>query len=169
MRLTRTLSLALLTALLLGRIAGPGVAQSPPVYNPANGHWYQDFRTGGLTWQQARAAAAGLTYAGYPGHLVTITSAEENQFLLTQLPNTALGAMPALGQLSSTQPAGPGGEVLSLTSSNPAAAVVPATVTVPAGASSATFVITTLPVAAPTPVQITAACSFGPQSATLQV
>jgi hypothetical protein len=46
---------------------------------------------------------------------------------------------------------------------------VPASVTVPGGASSATFVITTLPVAAPTSVQIAAACAFGPTTATLQV
>jgi fibronectin type 3 domain-containing protein len=62
-------------------------ALTPPVYNPANGHWYQEV-SAALTWAQARAAAAGASYAGYAGHLVTITSAEENQFILTHLPNS---------------------------------------------------------------------------------
>jgi hypothetical protein len=259
----------LLAALLLAALARPSAAQSAPVYNPANGHWYQAVLVpGGISWPQARDAAAALSYAGYPGHLVTLTSADENGFVdsylplsgadewwtgvyqdrsapgysepaggwrwitggpwsytfwgsgqpdnfqgdqdnmdidtrfgdhwddryeadrvggyivefepplppsaantaaLVLFPNPALGGQPALGQLILAQPAGAGGEVLTLASSNPAAAVVPASVTVPAGASSVTFVITTLPVSAATPVTITAACAFGPTTATLQV
>ena len=48
-----------------------------------------------------------------------------------------------------------GGAVVTLSSSNPAAAQVPASVTVPAGLGFATFNITTSPVAADTPVTIT--------------
>src|SRR5262249_50278628 len=55
--------------------------------NPANGHWYQAVLVpGGITWPAARAAAAALSFAGSPGHLVTITSAAENQFLVSSLP-----------------------------------------------------------------------------------
>src|SRR5207247_1453618 len=67
----------------------PGAAQQsfPPVYNPANGHWYQAVPIpGGIPWPAARAAAAAQSYAGYPGHLVTITSAAEDQFLVSSLP-----------------------------------------------------------------------------------
>src|SRR5204862_7859915 len=42
----------------------------------------------GITWQQARDRAASVSYAGLPGHLVTVTSAGEHQFLLAQLPNS---------------------------------------------------------------------------------
>jgi hypothetical protein len=62
---------------------------SPPVYDPDDGHWYQAVRvSGGITWPDA-AAAAAISYAGYPGHLVTITSAAENQFLVSHLPLSA--------------------------------------------------------------------------------
>ena len=72
----------LLTVLLLGAIARPGAAQSAPVYNPANGHWYQLVRTpAALNWPQARAAAEALSYAGYRGHLATVTSDDERQFI----------------------------------------------------------------------------------------
>src|SRR5439155_3416216 len=88
---------------------------------------------------------------------------------LILFPNPVLGGQPALGQVTLARPAGIGGEIITLTSSNPAAAVVPATVTVPAGAISATFVITTLPVTAPAAVVISAGCNFGSAAATLQV
>jgi len=79
----------LLAALLLAALARPGAAQQsfPPVYNPANGHWYQAVPIpGGIPWPAARAAAAAQSYAGYPGHLATITSAAEDQFLVGGLP-----------------------------------------------------------------------------------
>jgi hypothetical protein len=263
----RPLSSLLLALMLLGGIARPAAAQAAPVYDPANGHWYQLARASrAITWTDARALAEALVFAGYRGHLATVTSAAENQFVsgylsasgspnpawiggyqdttapdyrepdggwrwvtgepwsytswrsgepsnsggaenhletyndgtwndtdlaatdtylvefepslspgaasaagLALFPNPALGGQPALGQVTLARPAGAGGEVLILASSNPAAAVVPATVTVPAGASSVTFVITTLPVYAPTPVTIAAACAFGPVTAVLTV
>lgn len=67
---------------------GTGAPGAPsPVYNPANGHWYQAVLVaGGISWPQARDAAAALSYAGYPGHLVTLTSADENGFVDSYLP-----------------------------------------------------------------------------------
>jgi streptogramin lyase len=249
--------------LLIGLVCPVG-AQSSPVYNPANGHWYQGFRVGGLTWQQARAAAAALSYGGLPGHLVTITSPEENQFILSQVPSatqgenwiglyqdrsapdyrepdggwrwitgepyswndwrgepnnangnedvvvmrgtvgwndlsytdlqygyiveyeppaanavavtqllliptSVVGGQPAIGQVVLSQFAPTGGVVVPLSSSNPAAAVVPATATVPAGTTGTTFPITTFAVPTVTPVVLTARGPGSPVSATLQV
>jgi len=57
------------------------------------------------------------------------------------------------------QPAGQdraGGAVISLLNSNPSVATVPATVTIPGGQTSATFPVTTTPVAATTYVSINA-------------
>jgi hypothetical protein len=53
-----------------------------PVLNPANGHYY-DIITGqhGITWIQANSAAQSLTYNDLPGHLVTITSQVEQDFI----------------------------------------------------------------------------------------
>jgi hypothetical protein len=75
---------ALLAIAGLSPGARPGAAQSPtpPVFNGANGHWYQTVRVpGGIVWAEARAAAEALAFGGYRGHLATVTSAEENEFL----------------------------------------------------------------------------------------
>jgi hypothetical protein len=266
--LPRALRPLFLILLLVG-LARPGAAQSSPVFDPANGHWYQAvIAPGGIAWGDALKAAQALFYAGYPGHLVTITSPQENEFILDNLPlpqkdqwwigayqdhsapdyrepgggwrwvtgepwsftfwiynqpdnyqgaadfvaidthysdqwddrnrndalggyivefepplapgsvggsqlvlfpNPALGTQPALGRVMLPQPAGSAGETVTLTSSNPAVAAVPATVGVPAGASSTTFAITTLSVTAPAPVVISAGGNFGSASALLQV
>jgi hypothetical protein len=88
---------------------------------------------------------------------------------LVLYPNPALGGQPALGQLTFAPAAGAGGMVVYLTSSSPAAAAVPATLTVPPGASNATFAITTYAVIAPTVAAITSNSSAGSATASLQV
>src|SRR4051812_23657361 len=81
-----SLRLLSLLLLLIG-LTRPAAAQSEPVFNAANGHWYQAvLAPGGVAWGDAHTAAQALSYAGYPGHLVTITSTEENTFLLDHLP-----------------------------------------------------------------------------------
>jgi hypothetical protein len=81
--LIRRGSLVLL-GVLLGSAARPAVAQSTsvPVLNPASGHYYQAVRVAGaISWDGARAAAGSLSYAGFQGHLVTVTSAAESEFV----------------------------------------------------------------------------------------
>ena len=46
-----------------------------------NGHFYERVEET-LTWSDARDAATARTHLGAPGHLVTVTLAEENQFLV---------------------------------------------------------------------------------------
>lgn len=50
-----------------------------------NGHWYE-FVEGPLTWAEARADAEGRNHLGLPGYLATITSEEENAFVLSMTP-----------------------------------------------------------------------------------
>jgi Lectin C-type domain len=52
------------------------------VYNPANGNYYEHI-FGLFSFDEAMADAQGRTYEGCTGHLVTITSAEEDAFLAT--------------------------------------------------------------------------------------
>ena len=55
---------------------------SGAVLNPANGHVYQLVQAPcGIAWTDARKAAEGMRFQGARGHLVTITLAEENDFL----------------------------------------------------------------------------------------
>lgn len=48
-----------------------------------NGHYYE-YVGDNLTWHSANAAANGMTLAGVAGHLVTLTSAAENAFVLSE-------------------------------------------------------------------------------------
>jgi hypothetical protein len=70
-------------------------------------------------------------------------------------PQAVIGGGTIQGSLHILNVAPAGGQVYTLTSSNPSAASVPSSVTIPAGASSATFTVTTHAVTASTPVQLT--------------
>lgn len=63
---------------------------SQPVLNPANSHYYDAIATpGGITWVAAKAAAESRTFNGCPGHLVTLTSQQEHDFIIANLPQAA--------------------------------------------------------------------------------
>jgi hypothetical protein len=70
-------------AVALIAFANPVQAATDPTVWAANGHSYAVVPAPNITWPQARAAATGLTNGGSicPGHLATVTSAEENDFL----------------------------------------------------------------------------------------
>lgn len=82
---TVTVILALVVvSLLTSRISADPVQWS--VSEGGNGHYYDEV-LGTSTWQQARDAAELLEFNGVQGHLVTITSAEEQDFLQNQFPH----------------------------------------------------------------------------------
>ena len=83
-------------------------------------------------------------------------------------PATVVGGQSATGTVTLSAAAASGGAPVSLTSANPAA-TVPSSVTVPAGASSANFVVTTSPVGSATAGNITASYGEVTKSATLTV
>lgn len=56
-------------------------AQQPPLYNPANGHYYQRISAFSLTFDEVLTQAAGMSHLGVPGHLATLTSQAEQDFL----------------------------------------------------------------------------------------
>ena len=70
--------------------------------------------------------------------------------------NPTFGGTPSSDTVHVTDPALASGTVVALVSSNPAVASVPASVTIPAGATSATFTITTQPVTSSTFVSLSA-------------
>lgn len=51
-----------------------------PIFNPTNWHHYDAVVTA-TDWLSAKAAAESMFYMGYRGHLTTITSQQENNFL----------------------------------------------------------------------------------------
>jgi uncharacterized protein (UPF0548 family) len=84
-------------------------------------------------------------------------------------PNTVVGGTASTGTVTLTGPAPSGGAAVALASSNPGVATVPGEVTVPAGATSATFPVSTTPVGTLTSVTISAASGGVTRTATLTV
>src|SRR5919106_255730 len=84
-------------------------------------------------------------------------------------PASVVGGNTSEGTASLTSAAPSGGAVVTLSSSNTSAATVPASVTVPAGAFSATFTVSTASVTASTSLTISGAYGGSARSATLTV
>src|SRR3990172_9512937 len=82
-------------------------------------------------------------------------------------PSSVLGGSGSTGTVTLSGPAPNGGVVVTLSSSNPSVATVPATVTVPGGNTSATFPVTTTAVPSSTAVDISAVYGGGAQSSPL--
>ena len=129
---------------------------------------------GGLTIQTMPVATQTVVTitASYGGIAQAVTlTLTANPSALNSLNSSALtatgGSAPYLG-FTLTRPAAAGATV-SLTSSNPAAASVPATATVAAGQAQGGFTIQTMPVATQTLVTITASCGGVAKTLTLTV
>ncbi|HKH46448.1 MAG TPA: alpha/beta hydrolase fold domain-containing protein [Thermoanaerobaculia bacterium] len=88
---------------------------------------------------------------------------------LAVAPGSVTGGTNATGTVTIDRAAPAGGAVVSLGTSNSAAATVPASVTVAAGATSATFTVTSKPVAAAATVQVTASYRGVGRTASLTV
>src|SRR5690348_3891429 len=81
-RFLRTTSVLVLLAGML-----PCLSRSAPIQWPANGHYYELVLTN-ITWPDALAAASSNTFAALIGHLATVTSSAENEFILTNFSTT---------------------------------------------------------------------------------
>ena len=84
-------------------------------------------------------------------------------------PTSVAGGNSSTGTVTLSGPAPGGGAQVALSSSNTAAATVPSSVTVPAGATSATFTVSTSVVTASTAVTISAAYGGATRTASLAV
>ncbi|GIV04439.1 MAG: hypothetical protein KatS3mg016_0014 [Fimbriimonadales bacterium] len=84
-------------------------------------------------------------------------------------PTSVVGGNSSTGTVTLTAAAPSGGFVVNLSSSNPSVASVPSSVTVPAGATSANFTVSTAAVSTSTSVTITASAGGVSRTATLTV
>ncbi len=94
---------------------------------------------------------------------------QPNLSSLSLNPTSVVGGNSSTGTVTLTAPAPSGGFVVNLSSSNTNVATVPNTVTVPAGATSATFTVSTRAVTSTTSVTITASANGVSRTATLTV
>ena len=68
--------------LLLRLGSAPTLAQAPPLFSPENGHYYELVLVDPpVRWEEARDLASQRSFKGLQGHLATITSAAENDFV----------------------------------------------------------------------------------------
>jgi len=88
---------------------------------------------------------------------------------LTFNPNTVVGGSPSVGAVTLSRPAPNGGALVTLSSSNPGVVTVPASVTIGAGATSASFPASTSSVTAPTKVTVGASYAGVKQTGSLTV
>lgn len=66
---------------------------------PSTGHYYLYKSSPGISWQNAAAAAEGMSYFGLQGYLATLTSEDEGQFAGEQSPSVGwIGASDASGE-----------------------------------------------------------------------
>lgn len=78
-----------LSAAVFGLLASfPAAAQVH--YNATNDHYYERVSAPSSTWQQANSAALARTHSGRYGHLVTITSVQERDFVASKFGSTPL-------------------------------------------------------------------------------
>lgn len=82
-------------------------ADAIPVQWSVNGHYYEAIYVPlTILWAEANDIAASKTFMGLQGHLATITSAEENQFLVNTFPGTYYYALGGFQPSGSPEPAG---------------------------------------------------------------
>ncbi len=113
-------------------------------------------------YNNSNASATLWVGAGSPTPLPTLSAIRLN-------PTTIKGGLTSTGTVTLSAPAPSGGAVISLASSNTNVATVLATITVPAGATSASFTVTTKRVSGRTSVVISAGYNNTNVSATLTV
>lgn len=71
---------AILVTVLVAASCGTALAGEGPIYWPENGHYYELIETP-VTWHEAEYLAEEREHDGRQGHLVTITSQAENDFV----------------------------------------------------------------------------------------
>jgi hypothetical protein len=111
-------------------------------------------------------SSISATYGATASATLTVKAVQLSSLSLS--PTSVVGGNNSTGTVRLGAAAPTGGAVVTLSSSNTAAATVPASVTVPAGSTSATFTVTTLGVAANTTSIITGTLGVS-ASATLTV
>jgi len=85
--------------------SGPAVSTGPRLW-PGNGHYYEVVLDDGITWSRAKELAESSSFKGLQGHLATIGSQEENDWIAGD-PNFMAGANVFIGGVQDVPNEGP--------------------------------------------------------------
>lgn len=80
----------LLFLVLLGIMLSAGLTEAVPLLNPINGHHYE-WINAPASWFDASTLAQTSTFMGVSGHLATVSSQQENDFLISSFANDPNG------------------------------------------------------------------------------
>jgi glucose/arabinose dehydrogenase len=140
-------------------IIGSQNTVSAPVTQLSNGSLYEF-----VAWSDGGAATHTVIASASPATLTATYALRPPPASLSANPSSVVGGSGSTGTVTLSGPAPPSGATVSLSSSNPAVASVPANVLVPAGSTSATFPISTAGVGISTTVTLTASYGTGSTS-----
>jgi hypothetical protein len=148
-------------------------ARVPASVTLAAGATSANFTVGTSAVSASTAATITAAYGGVSrSATLTVTSAPPPAPTLSSLtlnPTSVAGGHNSTGTVTLTGPAPAAGAAIALSSSNPGVASVPSTVTVPAGATSASFTVQTSSVLFSTSSDISASYNGTPRTATLGI
>ncbi len=137
--------------------SNPAIANVPSTVTVAPGSSTATFSVSTVFVSTTTSATVSASLGGATQTAsLTVLQPPVAMSLLTVNPPTVGGGNGSMGTVTLNGPALTGGAVIALSSSQPSVAATPATVTVPAGLTSATFPITTQPVALPVSVTLSA-------------
>jgi uncharacterized repeat protein (TIGR03803 family) len=156
---------------LLLTSSSPALASVPGSVTVPAGSTSVTFQVTTVTVTSTATATITGSYGGQSrsATLTVVPSAGVKLSSLTLSPTLVRGGVNSTGTVRLTAAAPTGGAVVTLRSSNPGVASVPASVTVPAGLSSATFTVRTARVSKTTTVTISAAYGGVTKTALLTV
>lgn len=143
-----------------------GAAQVPATVTVSAGSTSTTFTVTTSAVGTTTTSSISATYGTTASATLTVNAVQLSSLSLS--PTSVVGGNNSTGTVRLSAAAPTGGAVVTLSSSNTVAATVPASVTVPAGSTSATFTVTTLGVAASTSSTITGTLGVS-ASATLTV
>jgi hypothetical protein len=124
----------------------PGVASVPASVHVGEGSLSADFPVTTVAVATQTIVTIQANYGGSSAN-AQLTVNPNGLTNLTLNPVSVIGGNPSVGTITVATPAPSGGSIVQLNSSNTAVAQVPASVTIPAGQTSANFNITTSPTA----------------------
>ena len=145
-------------------IIGSRNSLSAPSPQVLNGSSYEF-----ASWSDAGAATHNVIATSTPISLTANFVLQPPPSSVSANPATVAGGTGSTGTVVLSGPAPGAGAVVALSSSNTTVASVPASVTVPSGATSATFAVTTSSVASDTPITLSAFYGGGTATGSLLV
>jgi hypothetical protein len=148
--------------------SNPSVASVPGSVTVAEGATSATFS---ITTSAVSASSTSVTVSAIYAGVTRTTTLTVRRWLssVTVSPSTVVGGNPTTGTVTLYGPAPAGGAVVTLSSSNSSVASVPGSVSVPAGATSAMFPITTSAVTASTSVTVSGSYGGVTRSTNLSV